>query len=127
MKKTIILILLSISLVFTTTVSACSSGISKEQYDKVSQEAASLREKKAEAALYALFLDLLMYQIYKQENISTRFEFSTYGEWIQAMSNMATTINDVQLISLLDKMKKDPSSFIQVANYVISHIETTLQ
>lgn len=127
MKKTILLMLLCISLLFTAAASSCSSGISKEQYDKLNQEAALLREKKAEAGLYVLFLDLLMYPLFKQANIPTRYTFDNDEQWAQALSAMARSLQDDQLTGMLARLQKGQASVVDVVNYVIRHTENSLK
>ena len=127
MRKTIFLVLLSVSLLFTASASSCSSGIDKSQYDKAVQELTVLREKKTKAEMYALFLDLLMSQFFKQANVPSRFQFNTVEEWGRALDTMATTINDSQLTALIAKMKKDATAVFEVQSYVINQIATALK
>lgn len=127
MKRAFLIILVVISLIFAATAFSCSSGISKEQYDKLNEEVITLRGKKAEAAYYVLFLDILMYQFYKQANVPTRYQFASYDEWTQSLTRTASSINDTKLTALLNKMLKDPTAIIELSSYVIDHIGTTLQ
>ena len=127
MKRAFLIVLVVISLIFAATASSCSSGISKEQYDKLNEEVNTLRGKKAEAAYYVLFLDILMYQFYKQANVPTRYQFASYDEWTQSLTRTASSINDTKLTALLNKMLKDPTAIMELSSYVIDHIGTTLQ
>jgi hypothetical protein len=86
-----------------------------------------LREKKAKAELYTLFLDLLMSQFFQQANVASRYQFNSIEEWSRALDTMATTINDNQLNTLMTKMKKDVSAIFEVQSYVISQITMTLK
>ena len=126
MKKKIMLILLGVSLVFTAFVSSCSNSVSKADYDKLNQEATDLREKKAEAGSYALFLDLLMYPMFSdQKDVQTRYTFKDMNEWSQAVNNMATSLNDDKLNSLITKMQNNQATPATLISYVIQHIEDT--
>ncbi len=127
MKKAFLIVIAVILLIVTTTATSCSSGISKEQYDALYVEASALRAKKTEASYYATFLDILMYQFYKQANVPTRYQFTSYDDWTQSLVRSASSINDPKLTALLNKMIKDPNSFFELASYVIDHIGTTLQ
>ena len=127
MKKRILIVLLCTSLVFPAFVSSCSSGVTKEQYDKLNQEAASLREQKAEAGTYALFLDLLMYPVFENSNYQSRYNFQSNVEWSTALAAMATTINDDQLNTLMNKVSNNQAPMSDVLNYVLQHIENTLK
>jgi hypothetical protein len=132
MRKTILPVLLSLSLLFTAFASSCSSGVDKNQYDRAVQELNVLREKKAKAQLYALFLDLLMSQFYKLANLPSRYQFSTIDEWSKALDTMAANMADAKITSLLNKMKTKPADeqflvLLELENYVIDQIATTLQ
>ncbi len=127
MKRLFLATFVVISLVFTSAVSSCSSGVAQAQYDKLYDEVNILRGKKAEASMYALFLDILMYQFYKQANVPSRYQFASYDDWTQSLTKTAASMNDAKLTSLLNKMIKDPETFMEIANYVIGKISTTLQ
>ena len=127
MKKLFLVVFIAISLVFTSAVSSCSSGVSQQQYDELYDEVNTLRGEKAEATMYVFFLDTLMYQFYKLNNIPTNYEFASYDEWLQSLTRTADSMKDPKLTSLLDKVKKDPNGFMELANYVITHISTTLE
>ncbi len=127
MKRTIISSLLCVVLVIAALASSCSSGVSQEQYDKLNQEAVSLRARNSKATLYMVFLDRLMYQVFKGENLPTREEFSTQTDWYNSLDTVASALDDSQLISLLAELKKDPQAhYFEVANYVIGKTGETL-
>jgi hypothetical protein len=127
MKINILAISLAVLLLFPTSGLSCSSGIDQNQYDRALQELNVLREKKAKAELYTLFLDLLMSQFFQQANVASRYQFNSIEEWSRALDTMATTINDNQLNTLMTKMKKDVSAIFEVQSYVISQITMTLK
>lgn len=127
MKKTAVLVLLSLALIFTAFAPSCSSGVDKKQYDLAVQELNDLREKKAKAGLYATFLDLFMSQFYKEAKLPSRYQFNTLDEWSKALDSMAATMADAKITSLLNKMKTNSAAFLELENYVIDQIATTLQ
>jgi hypothetical protein len=127
MKKIVVLVLLSLTLVFTALVPSCSSSVDKKQYDMAMEELTTLRDKKTKAEIYALFLDRLMSQFYQQANLPSRYQFNSIQEWSDALDAMAATIADPKLISLLAKMKTNSAAFLELENYLTDQIVTTLK
>ena len=132
MKKAITLILLSFVLVFTALVPSCSSGVDKNQYDRAIVELQTLRDKRAKAQIYGLFLDLLMSEFYQKANLQSRYQFSSTTEWTNALDLMAKTVADPKIISLLGKMKTASADdqflvLLEMEDYLTEKIVTTLQ
>lgn len=128
MKKTITLILLTIVLVFTALVPACSNGgVDKKQYDLAMAELTTLRDKKARAQAYSLFLDRLMWFLYDKANLPTNYKFASDAEWFSSVDSAAQAIADPKIISFVSKMKTDSSAYLELQKYVIDQIVTTLQ
>jgi hypothetical protein len=127
MKKMIVPALLAFALVFTALVPACSSGVDKNQYDRALAELTTVRDKKAKAEVYALFLDLIMAPLYMESDLPARYQFSSADEWFKAVESMSKTLADPEIESLVAKMKTNLAYHLELQKYVIDQIVTTLE
>jgi len=112
---------------------SCASGISQEEYDKLSgdlaaaqaqiqslqdeltkantqigtlqQEMETVNEKRAETLAYAELLDILLYPAWMQAGISPRFFFEDDIEWFVAVKNKAADLKDEKASGYIKDME----------------------
>jgi hypothetical protein len=150
MKKAILAGIALVSVVFL--LSACSSGVSQEQYYKVTAnltfaqaqvqslqtqvqslqtDKTSLTKKSAAASAYAEFFDVLMYPAWKQVEITPRFTYASEDDYLTDLKKRASSIGDNNLTKYIQQLQQGgqtaTTATYDLMNYCLSKIEENLK
>ena len=150
MKKAIMAGIALVSLLFL--LSACSGGVSQEQYNKVTADLTaaqtqvqslqsqvqslqtdktSLTKKSAAALAYTEFFDVLMWPAWNGEGLTSRFTYASQDDYTADLKNRASRIGDNKLTDYIEQMQQggqtDAKIIYELMNYCFSKIEGNLK
>ena len=88
----------------------------------------AVEAKRAEASVYAEYLDMLMYPLWKEAELTPRFAFESDIEWMMELKNRADDMGDAELGNYLEElMKGDDAAMNLLWNHCLDSIEKALK
>ena len=85
-------------------------------------------EKRAEALAYAEYMDIIMYQLWKEAKLTPRFEFEDDSEWIAEMRSRTSDMGDVELSNYAKELEERREFAMErIWYYCLDRIEKALK
>ena len=85
-------------------------------------------EKRAEALAYAEYMDILMYQLWKEAKLTPRFEFEDDSEWIMELRSRTSDMGDVELSNYAKELEERREFAMErIWYYCLDRIEKALE
>jgi len=85
-------------------------------------------EKHAEALAYAEYMDILMYQLWKEAKLTPRFDFEDDSEWIMELRSRTSDMGDVELGNYAKELEERREFAMErIWYYCLDRIEKALK
>lgn len=154
MKKAILTGMVLVLMLFL--LPSCTTGVSQEEYQEVTSDLAAaqtqieslqgdlteaqaqiqslqsneevIEGKRAEALVYAEYLDMILYPVWKEAGIAPRFDFEDELEWLLGLRDRASEMEDESLSNYVEELiEGSEGAMDQLWNYCLERIEQALE
>ena len=98
------------------------------QIQPLPEDKEAAEEKRAEALAYAEYLDILMYQLWKEAGLTPRFEFEDDSEWIMELKSRTDDMGDTELSNYAKELEeRHEFAMERLWYYCLDRIEKALK
>ena len=87
------------------------------QIQPLQDDKEAAEEKRAQASVYAEYLDMLLYPLWGEAGLAPRFTFESDIEWMMELKNRADDMGDAELSNYLEELLKGDEAAMNLLWY----------